>query len=277
MNILVTHRSVDLDAITSCWLIKRFLPGWNEAEIKFVDAGSTLDNKPPDDIFNIIHVDTGLGKFDHHQTDTHTSAAQRTYEFLKAENHIQIKYLKALEKLSLIVTQLDHFEEAYFPEAANDRYDFMLHQIIEGLKGPLGDDTKIMEMAFILLDAIVQVLRNKAKAEEAIKNGFIFQSKYDKCIVMDSQNEESIKLALKSGYSLAAKKDPVKGNVRIKTLPDNKYDLTPVYAEILKKDKKGTWFLHISKHMLLNSSSKNPNFIPSPLSLKSLIEIIKSV
>ena len=42
MKIIVTHASPDWDAITSIWLLKRFLPGWNTAEIRFVPAGERL-------------------------------------------------------------------------------------------------------------------------------------------------------------------------------------------------------------------------------------------
>jgi hypothetical protein len=115
------------------------------------------------------------------------------------------------------------------------------------------------------------------RAEEAIKSSFVFHSRWGKSLAMESKNEEALKLALKSGFKLVLKKDPDRGNARIKTLPDKKLDLSPLYKEIIKHDKKGTWFLHVSKNMLLNSSSKNPNFIPTSLSLKKLIEIIKGL
>lgn len=277
MKIIVTHRSVDLDCITACWLIKRFLPGWIEAEIEYIDAGSTKDNKSPDSSDSIIHVDTGFGKFDHHQVNDYSSASGLVLKYLSVNNHILTKSEKPLERLVDMVTKLDHFDEVNFPDANLDRYDFMIHQIIEGLKGVLGKDNKITETGFILLDAIFQIFKNKVKAEEAIKKGFVFHSRFGKSLMMESQNEEAMKLALKSGYCLAARKDPVRGNIRIKTLPGEKFDLTPVYEKIKLLDKKGTWFFHISRNMLLNSSSKNPNFIPSSLSTKKLIEIIKNI
>jgi len=89
MKLIVTHFSPDLDALTSCWLIKRFLPGWKKAEIKFVAAGSTFNNQPPDLDKNIIHVDTGMGKFDHHQTSNYTCAAKKVFLFLKNEGFIE--------------------------------------------------------------------------------------------------------------------------------------------------------------------------------------------
>lgn len=277
MNIIVTHQSIDLDAITACWLVKNFLPGWSEATITFVPAGSTLDQKPPDTDSNIIHVDTGLGKFDHHQTNDYTSASKRVYEYLLEKGNITSKLQKPLEKLVTVVNETDHFAEVFYPEPSSDRYDFLLSQIIEGLKSPLKKDEKIMETGLILLDAVFQVFKNKVRGKEAIKNGFVFRSKWGKTLAMESKNEEAVKLALKMGFHLVVKKDPDRGNVRIKTQPDKKLDLTPFYKAILKNDKKGTWFLHVSKNMLLNSSSKNPHFVPTSLSLQKLIEIIKGI
>lgn len=277
MKLIVTHRSVDLDNLTSCWLIKRFLPDWLDAEIEFVDAGTTKDNKDPDADSSIIHVDTGYGKFDHHQVNDDSSASERVFNYLCVNGKIEQKYEKAVERMVNLVTKIDHFQEVYFPEAAADYYDLMLHQIIEGLKGVLGKDEKIMVIGYTLLDSVFQIFKNKVKAEEAIKKGYVFNSIFGKSIMLESQNEEAVKLALKSGYVLVARKNPVQGHIRIKTLPGKKYDLTPIYEEIKKIDKKGTWFFHVSRNMLLNSSSKNPNFVPSPITSKKLIEILRRI
>jgi hypothetical protein len=59
------------------------MPGWKSAEFKFVQAGETLDNLPPDNNPEIIHVDTGFGKFDHHQTDKETCASKLVFEYLE--------------------------------------------------------------------------------------------------------------------------------------------------------------------------------------------------
>ena len=277
MKTIVTHLSPDLDSITSTWLIKRFLPGWQEAKIEFVPAGSTLNNEPPDINSNIIHVDTGLGKLDHHQTQAYTSASKLVYQYLLEQNCLKERLVKPLERMTNFVTDIDHFGEAFFPEATADRYDFNLYQIVEGLKPVINDQHKLMETVFPMLDAVLQVMRNKIAAEEDLKNGFVFRSKFGKSVAMETKNEEASKLALKSGFSLVVRKDPEKGHVRIKSLPKKELDLTPVYQKLHQIDKKATWFLHVSKNMLLNSSSKNPNFIPSTLPLNRLIKIIKEV
>mgnify|MGYP001568014235 CR=1 FL=1 len=86
MKLIVTHFSPDLDAVTSVWLIKRFFKNWEKAEVKFVAAGKTWENQPVDTDEEIIHVDTGLGKFDHHNTDDDTCAAALVLEALQQGN-----------------------------------------------------------------------------------------------------------------------------------------------------------------------------------------------
>ncbi len=277
MKTIVTHLSPDLDSITSTWLVKRFLHGWQEAKVEFVPAGSTLNDQLPDVNSDVIHVDTGLGQFDHHQTSAYTCASKLVFRYLSEQNYLKEKLIKPLERMVNFVNDIDHFGEAYFPEATADRYDFSLYQIVEGLKSVISDQLKLMEAVFPMLDAILHVLRNKVTAEEDLKNGFVFRSKFGKSLALDSKNEEASKLALKSGFSLVVRKDPERGHVRIKTLPKKELDLTPVYKKLLHDDKKATWFLHVSKNMLLNSSSKNPHFIPSSLPLNRLIKIIKEV
>ena len=45
MKIVVTHTAPDWDAIGSVWLIKRYLPGWQDAKVEFVPAGTRRDRK----------------------------------------------------------------------------------------------------------------------------------------------------------------------------------------------------------------------------------------
>lgn len=277
MKTIVTHKSVDLDAVASSWLVKRFLPGWQEATHAFVDAGKTLNNKDPDENPDIIHVDTGLGRFDHHQTPAHTCASKLVFEYLVREGHMKKHLIPPLERMVTFINTIDHFGEVSFPEPDADRYEFLLSHFIEGVRSIFQEDEKVLNHLFIELDAILTLFKHKVHAEEDIKNGFMFNSYCGKSLVMETKNEEAIKLALKKGFSFVARKNPEKGNIRIKTLPDKKYDLTSLYEKIIKADPKATWFLHVSKHMLLNSSAKNPHFIPSSLSLHRLIEIIKEL
>lgn len=118
MKTIVTHFSPDVDAVTSVWLLKRFLPGWEKADVAYVAAGKTLNNSIVDSDKNVLHVDTGLGILDHHQTDEDTCAARRTMEYIAA----QIKNLKLKIKNCLILGigggDIIKSIKKYYPEAA---------------------------------------------------------------------------------------------------------------------------------------------------------------
>ena len=277
MKIIVTHLTPDLDAITACWLVKNFMPGWKNAEIITVPAGTTYQNKIVDSYREIIHVDTGLGKYDHHQTNSNTCAARLVFVSLEKNYGLSSKNIPVLTRLTTYVNEIDHFQDAFYPDAKADHYEFTLAPLIEGLHKTIKNDQLVIEIAFKLLDSVLIVLKNKIAAESEIKSGYIFNSRYGKSIVMETGNGDTLKLAQKSGFSFTAIKDPRKGNIRIKTLPLAKYDLMPLYENIIKIDKKATWYLHVSRHMLLNGSSRNPNFIPSSLTSAQLIAIIKKV
>ena len=278
MKIIVSHFSPDIDSITASWLIARFYPGFKDASFAFVPAGSTYEDKPVDSDSNTIHVDTGFGKFDHHQSQEYTSATQLVFKHLLEESLIKVKHHDALSRMVKVINGLDHFSEVYFKDPSSDHYEFMIHKIIEGgLKSILKEDTLILQSIFPFLDALFNIFIKKVGAESDIKLGFVFNSVYGKSIALSSKNEETMKLALKQGFKLVVKKDPDRGFVRIKTLPDKQLDLKPLYLKILKVDKGATWFLHVSGNMLLNSSSRNPHFIPSSLPISKLIEIIKSI
>lgn len=276
MKIIVTHISPDLDALTCCWLIKKYFPGWKDAIIKLVPAGSTLNGKDPDADPQIIHVDTGFGKFDHHQTDEFTSASLLVYTFLSEKKFVGPKDNQALVRFVKLVTELDHFREYFYPEPASDRYNILLHEIVEGLKSSL-DDQSLIHTTFQLLDSALSNFKNKVNAEKEIKKGFIFNSYLGKSIILETKNSEAGKLAMKSGFNLVITKNPDKGYVRIKSPPIKSTDLTPVYKKVLAQDPQASWFLHSSKRMLINGSAKNPTMRASRLTIAELIEIAKSV
>ncbi|OGK62497.1 hypothetical protein A2334_05675 [Candidatus Roizmanbacteria bacterium RIFOXYB2_FULL_38_10] len=277
MKTVVTHMSVDLDAITSLWLIKTFLPLWEEADIVFAASGSLWNNVVVDSDPDVIYVDTGLGKFDHHQTTEHTCASKRVFEYLCKEGHIDKKIQNGLERLILLVTDLDHFAESSYPDAPSDRYDLSLYQLVGALKYTVGSDSTVVNLTFPFLEAALQVFVNKVKAEKEIKNGYILQSRWGKSILILTNNKEAMKLAQKMGFALVVTKDPDKGFVRIKIPPSVKEDLTPLYEKIKQEDPKAYWYFHVSKHMLLNDASQKPSSIPSSLTLPKLIEIINSL
>lgn len=279
MKKIVTHFSPDLDAIVSAWLVMKYLPGFQDAEITFVPAGGTLNGGKPDSDPDIVHVDTGMGKFDHHQTSTHTSATQVVFEFLKEKAYIKNQTQeKAIERLVVQVTDMDHFGQISWPEPDNDRYNLMVDAILDGWKLSYARESlKVVELGFLLVEAIVKQFENKIWAEEILKtDGKVFRSKWGKAVGFETTNDEVVHLAQKKGYQLVVRKDPRKGYVRIKASPLVKRSLKSLYSILVRKDSSATWFLHMSGKMLLNGSTKNPNMRPSRLTLAEIIEIVKS-
>ena len=122
MKTIVTHFGPDCDAITSIWLAKTFLQGWEEAALAFVPAGTTLGGAPPDDNPEILHVDTGFGRFDHHQSDADTCAAMLVYGEIKKQRGPDA----ALERIVGVINDIDHFREVFFPNPTADFWNFGL-------------------------------------------------------------------------------------------------------------------------------------------------------
>lgn len=302
MRRIVTHKSCDVDAISSAWLLKRFYPNWDGAEIEFVNAGEKLsgvyENENQEieivDGVETIHVDTGMGPLDHHQTpDMNTCGAKRTLDFVlknpESSLHKHETKRKAVERIVELVVDDDHFQEVYYPDANHDIYEFGLVAIIQGYKLIYQkDDKKLTEFVFECLDSILQNLEKKIWAEDEIKEkGVEFESKFGKALAIESINDEVLKTAQMMGYVLVVRKDPNGGFVRIKAKPDKRakgegesakgleIDLTEAYESLKKLDPEATWFLHASKRMLLNGSSKNPDMKGTNLTLDQVIDVLK--
>lgn len=274
MKTIVTHIGPDLDAITSVWLIKTFFPNWEEAAVAFVPAGTTLNKEDPDSNPQILHVDTGFGKFDHHQTDEFICGATLVYEEVKKYHGED----PALERLVKKVNADDHFQQVFYPNPDADYFEFDLSSLIGGWRLIHHDDNlKVLSLGMDALDAVYKNLQNKVWAEKELsERGREFLTPWGKAMGVETTNDDVIHLGQKKGFVLMIRKDAKKGYVRIKSLPVPEIDLTSVYTALKEKDTQATWFLHASKHMILNGSTKNPDMRPSLLTLDELIEIVKT-
>lgn len=286
-KLIVTHHAPDLDAISSVWLLKRFdSQRYANAKVAFVNPGDTISLEEAEKEFNcqlheITHVDTGLGEFDHHQTEKASReicAATLVFDYLKQIRPEIANDLALIEMIKIIV-DVDHFGEIYWPEAKENRFVFTLHELIHGHESiePHDDDSQL-HFGMKALDCAYAEMTNRLKAEEIISNkGIEFSIKEGKCLGLETQNDESIKLAQVKGYVLAVRKDSEFGHLRIKVRPDAQLDLEKLYRAIVEIDPKATWFYHASGKMLLNGSIKHRNQTASSLSLKSVIRLIEKL
>jgi hypothetical protein len=276
MKTIITHISPDLDAITSVWLIVRFMHGWETAELAFVPAGKTYEDKDPDEDPNVIHVDTGLGRFDHHQLEERTSASRRVLDYLLEKDYIRKTNIEALDRIVDVVTMYDNFGEVHLPDPTADIYNFSLNEVIYGLRGMQMNNHATVETVMPLLDALLINMKVKISAEAEMAKGITIQTRWGRSLIVETSNDEVLKFALKSGYTFVARRDPDRNYIRIKTFPSKDFELTELYQKIIAEDKQACWFLHSSKNMLLNGSYKESDSKPSALSLQRLVEIIQS-
>lgn len=296
MRKIVTHKSSDLDAISSVWLIKRFYPDWDAAEVEFVNAGEKLpgvyehENEPIEIIDGIetMQVDTGMGALDHHQTgDNNICGAKLVLDFIlkNPESTLHKHDIKkeAVSRIVEMVVDDDHFQEVYYPDASNDIYELGVVAIIQGYKlMHQKDDANLVTFVMENLDAILHNLETKIWAEKEIKEkGIEFASQWGKGMAVETINDEILKQSQMMGYVLTVRRDPTYGFVRIKALPDKRggeslnIDLTKVYEKLKQMDPEASWFLHASKRMLLNGSSKNPTMKGTTLTLEQVVEVLK--
>src|SRR6185295_18901108 len=108
--------------------------------------------------------------------------------------------------------------------------------VIEGLKlQKPNDDMYYVEFAEICLNALLHNFENKIWAEHEIEKGTNFSTKFGKGLGIETINDSILKVAQKNGYAVVVRKDPRKGYVRIKALPDKDgkkgVDLTNVYHQ----------------------------------------------
>jgi len=302
MKIIVTHASPDWDAITSVWLIKKYLPGWQDAAVQFVPAGERCKGANVQSIDaieriggdEVIHVDTGLGPLDHHQTASdQVCGASLTWDFVRGELEKQGEKLtdehrEAVTRIVRVVVAIDHFKEVFWPDAVADYQEFSLFGILEGLKYEKPDaDAYFVDFGMLCLNFVLADFENRIWAEKEIKEkGIQFETRYGKGLGFETLNDTVLKLSQKMGYILVVRKDPRKGYVRIKALPEEKQetrskkqgvDLTLIYEQLKKIDPDATWFLHVSKKMLLNGSPKNPKMRATKLSLSEIIKVLERI
>ena len=285
-KLIITHHTPDLDAVGAAWMLKRFdSQNYADAQFAFVNPGERISEQQAQqlgsNLHNVTHVDTGLGKFDHHQPDRskkNTCASILVYKHV-CKLHPSLKEDKALKELVYYINEIDHFQEIHWPDANNLRYMFMIQELIRGheLAYPQNDEAQ-MYFGLKCLECAYHSLKLAIIANQLIEQeGIQFSLNQGACVGILTANDDTIKQALKQGYLLAIRKDPNQDYIRIKLRPDSSFSLKKLYQEIIKIDPEASWFYHPGGKMLLNGSSKHRNQIASKLSLNKIIELIKKV
>lgn len=279
MKKIITHINPDTDAIVAVWLIIKFLPGWAEAEIDFVEAGADSKKIPGvDENADILYIDVGRGKFDHHQSAKINSATKLIWEHIQKQTNgggFKETEKLAIQELVEVENEIDNARDLKWGEINQPRYFFYFHLIIDGLRGCGESDQQVVEYGFRSLDSILLNLKAKIKAVAELKKGIVFPTPWGKGIGVETGNKQVLFRGEVMGYAVVVKKDPKSGGVQIYSRWDTGVDLTLAFEKFRELDSQSDWFLHASKKLLLNQASVNPNMRPTKLSLEQIISVLK--
>lgn len=277
-KLIVTHIHPDLDAIMSSWLLVRFDQSrYGDAKFAFVPAPHTYKDLPPDNDPNIVHVDVGAGKFDHHKPGGFSTCASKlVWEELIAEKLIDEEDIP-LKRLVDIALEVDTFADCYWPGTDHPRMALMLHEIIPALhRLQIHDNEAVLRMVFVYLDGVYQRLKDWEKGKEAVNEGEEFESIWGKGIIVTTAADDVSKTAQKMGYEIVVISDEKKGHLKIKTAPGVKTSLKALYDKISLRESPERWVYHNSGHMLFSGSDKGELKERTTLHVKDILEMISA-
>ncbi len=261
---IVAHLAPDLDCIAAIWIFKRF-GGAHDYQVRFVPAGTTLNNLPADSDPHVIHVDTGLGRFDHHQRHVRTlSAAELVRRSLVGHD-------VALERMIRQVTLIDN---ALTSEQAScdlgmlaDSFNILFEH----------DPDKVVELMLPNLDAWYAHEVRQVQLGEAFASRIEFHTPWGRGIAMQGPYGGSSAMAYRAGAVLAVYREERHNWMGIAAQSRSSVDLTPLAEALAQVDPHADWYLHPSKRLLLCGTDKAPAKRLSALDMRGLITVIEGL
>jgi len=263
--ILVGHLAPDLDCLTAMWVLMRFGPQ-KDATLAFVPAGQTLAAGPVDQDPQIIHVDTGGGRFDHHQSAAASlSAAELVRRAVAPKDEV-------LRRMIGEVTRLDNAEQR-----ASTSLFFQVNDLIAGYNALFPTEPQRVAQAMLPnFDAWYAQASRQLRLEQAFAQRLEFQTCWGLGIAMQSEDGASSRLAYGKGAVLFVYRDG-RGYMGIAAQRQSKVNLQPVYAQLKQLDPTADWYLHPNQRLLLCGSAKAPPRQPSLLSLAELVNLLQNL
>jgi hypothetical protein len=238
--------------------------GAGDAALEFVPSGETYQHRQVDTDPRVVHVDTGGGRYDHHQRKAqHLCAAELVRRAIAPKD-------AALDRMVRQVCQLDN---ATAP--AGEQGFFNITALIAGYN--LLYPTRPHHVANAMqpnLDAWYEHESRQLRLEEAFLRRLEFDTPWGLGIAMESEDGGSSKLAYGRGAVLYAYRDG-HGWMGIAAQARSNVDLTHVYHNLQSIDQDADWYLHPNHRLLLCGTAKAPPRVPSRLTLPELVRVIQ--
>jgi hypothetical protein len=248
------------------WIAHRWGP-YAGAPLAFCPAGQTLNGMPPDADPEILHVDTGLGRLDHHQPDV----ASRTICAAKLCAQAFNPGDAALRRMTEYVTLVDNAIEPPGDRVA----PFGVTQLISGLNAAHPDDSEaVVRTLFPLFEAWHRAADEVVRAEQALARAEWFDTSWGPGAAVDDEDAPAQALAYAAGAVVYVYRS-VSGRRGYSAAAESSVDLSNVADAVLAADGVGSWYLHPSKKLLLNGSKKVREWTVSPLTLDQLVGFVR--
>lgn len=261
LAIVVGHLAPDLDCITAIWILMRF-GELDQAELHFVPSGSTLHHQPVDSNPHIIHVDTGGGRYDHHQRKQGSLSAAELVRRATAP------YDLALQRLVHHVTAIDHAREKLSDGLFN------IQALVNGLNQNFPDQPALVVQTMLPnMDAWYAHEARQIRLEAAFQQRIEFQTAWGLGVALESADGGSSRLAFQHGAVLHVYRDQ-HGWMGAAAKSQSPVDFSEVYTKLQHRDAGADWYLHPNRRLLLCGSAKSPPQQASRLSLEEFVQII---
>jgi hypothetical protein len=244
------------------WILRRRLHP--AAELRFVPAGSTLDDQRVDSDPAVIHVDTGGGRYDHHHTAaTDICAAELVRRHIAPGD-------SALQRLVAQVCAIDH------ARARDDGGGFGVTALIAGLLAIHPDDPAAVYAAMAPnLDAWLAAEEQHIQARVAYARRIAFATPWGPGVALEGASSAGAgRLAFAAGAVLYCYRDQRSG-MGVVAQARAAVDLAPLSRVLAQRDANADWYLHPGGRLLLCGSATAPPRRPSRLTLAELIEMVR--
>ena len=261
---IVAHLAPDLDCIAAIWIFKRF-GGLHDVNLQFVPAGTTLNNQPADSNPQVVHVDTGHGRFDHHQRHVRTLSAAELVRRTIAAHDV------ALERMIRQVTLIDNALPTERPGCDLGTLADTFNTLYED------DPARVVELMLPNLDAWYAHEVRQVELGEAFVQRIEFHTPWGRGIAMQGPNGGSSTMAYRAGAVLAVYRETRHGWMGVAAQSRSRVDLQPLAARLAVIDGEADWYLHPSNRLLLCGTPKAPATRVSQLSMEELVGAIEGL
>lgn len=300
-NGFVVHKYPDLDCFAALWLMKKFggkkFTGVESAFVKFLPINEVNAEELAKE--NIITLDVGGGRFDHHQL----SVGQENWcAAVLVARYLEVDSDPALAKLLEFVQRKDVRGEGI---KSKDYIDQVFHvaTVADNLNSLYPEwPEKVQEIMFEIFDSHYHTEKDWFSILEQMVNAYkAITKKGERIILINSNSPKATRASRFMKYDACVVQDPITKSVVIqwgpgidglKKLKKEKMIVTVAtqlrliesyfkqscednnLSKIAETGEHCGWLLHESLNFVLNGSPKNPPKEPTIIPPKVIVEMV---